>query len=85
MHQAYNEDRKANRLNKPALHKLMALDQVCRELRQLLVQTAFLDSDGCTQLGEWLEELPDGTYPNIAIVQDILNTVNLLPISKEDL
>ena len=48
MEQAFNDDRKANLLKKPALNKLMALDQVCRSLRQLLVQSAFLDAGGCT-------------------------------------
>ena len=36
-------------------------------------------------LGHWLEPLPDKTYPNILIVQEILNTVNALPIEPEDL
>ena len=36
-------------------------------------------------LGHWLESLPDGTYPDIAIVKEILNTINALDIQPEDL
>ncbi len=36
-------------------------------------------------LGHWLEPLPDKTYPNIQIVQEILNTLHILPIGPEDL
>jgi transcription factor SPN1 len=85
MAQAYHDDNKANSSGKPALNKLMSLDQVCRELKKLSIQEIFIDKKGCTLLGHWLEPLPDKTYPNILIVQEILNTVNALPIEPEDL
>jgi hypothetical protein len=82
---AFHDDNEANEKSKPALQKLVSLDSVCRELKKLSVQEAFLDINGCTQLGNWLEPLPDGTYPNINIVREILNTINALPIEPENL
>ena len=36
-------------------------------------------------MGHWLEALPDGTYPNIHVVKEILTTINLLNIDSDNL
>jgi len=40
---------------------------------------------GCSVLGDWLDMLPDGTYPNITIVQEMLHCIDSLLISSDDL
>jgi hypothetical protein len=59
MADAYHADIKANKSGKPALSKLILLDQVCRELKKLSIQEVFLDNMGQNMLGHWLERLPD--------------------------
>ncbi len=46
MHEAVDNDNIANANGKPALNKLMLLDQVCRDLRKLAIQEKFLDLGG---------------------------------------
>ena len=45
----------------------------------------FLENGGCGLLGQWLESLPDGTYPNVTVIQEILQTIDLLDIGPEEL
>jgi transcription factor SPN1 len=78
MRDAVNEDNKANQNGRPALSKLMLVDQVTKDLRKLSVQEKFLDIGGISMLGRWLEPLPDRTYPNINVAKEILNTLNSL-------
>jgi len=86
MYKAYLDDTKANQLKQPALNKLNILQEVCRELKKISLQRAFLDlRDGCSVLAYWLEPLPDGTYPNIMIAREILNTLNTLELEADDL
>lgn len=37
-----------------------------------------MEIGGIGLLGRWLEALPDGTYPNISVVREILMTINAL-------
>lgn len=69
------EDNQNNRDGKPALSKFTSLDQVCRELRKLHIQDKFIENGGLTVLAKWLEPLPDQTYPNQAVVKEILQTL----------
>ena len=41
--------------------------------------------EGCKILGKWLEELPDGTYPNSNVAIEILHCISSLQIEEEDL
>lgn len=85
MRDAVNDDNKANAEGRPALHKLMLLDQVNRDLRKLSIQEKFLDIGGISMLGRWLEPLPDGTYPNVQVAKEILMTINSLQIDSDNL
>ena len=40
----------------------------------------FIDVGGCNALADWLYPLPDGTYPNVKVVQEILQVVDTLHI-----
>ena len=62
------------------MNKLYKLDYVTKELRRIQIQEEFLDQGGCEQLAAWLYPLPDGTFPNVRIVQEILEVVDTLHI-----
>ena len=72
MNKAVNDDNEANQLKRPALQKLLNLDHAIKELRRIPIQEFFLDSNGCNSLAGWIYPLPDGTYPNVRVVQEIL-------------
>lgn len=42
-----------------------------------------MENGGCTVLGEWLDVLPDGTYPNLSVVQEMLGCLDSLEIQPE--
>ena len=76
MKEADELDREANRNKRPAIKKLIILEEIAKELRRLPIQYFFLDYNGCSVLASWLEPLPDGTYPNNRIVSEILQLVD---------
>ena len=63
----------------------MLLDEVTRELRRSTIAQAFIEKGGCGVLGQWLEPLPDQTYPNVTVVQEILLAIEQLDIGPEEL
>lgn len=69
----------------PALKKYLLVEEVSRQLRRSAISTVFLENGGCGLLGQWLEPLPDGTFPNLTVVQEILATIDLLNISPDEL
>lgn len=79
------EDNESNGQRKPALKKLLNLDKVTKELRRIPLQSYFLDSGGCHTLADWLYPLPDGTYPNVKVVTEILGVVDTLAIDSDNL
>lgn len=80
---AVEADNQSNSKRKPALQKLMQLDEVTKELRRIPIQQDFLDRGGCNALADWLYPLPDGTYPNVKVVNEILQVVDTLDINSD--
>lgn len=85
MQLAVRQDNKANSEQRPALQKLINLEQISKQIRRIPIQEQFIDQGGCTALGEWLYPLPDGTFPNVKVVQEILLCVDSLHIEPVDL
>lgn len=83
MREADENDREANSKKRPAIKKLIILEEIAKELRRLPIQYFFLDYNGCSVLANWLEPLPDGTYPNNRIVSEILQLIDGLQIDAE--
>lgn len=83
MQDAVEKDNLSNELGRPALKKLLLLDQVTQDLRRCAIQHFFLENGGCTVMSQWLEGLPDGTYPNLSVVQEILGVLDNLQIEPE--
>ena len=72
MKDAVEKDNEANSKRKQAIRKLMSLETVTRDLRRIPIQEHFIDAGGLHALADWLYPLPDGTFPNIRIVEEIL-------------
>lgn len=83
MQDAVENDNENNASGKPALSKLLLLGDVTKELRRIAIQHHFMENGGCVVMGLWLEQLPDGTYPNKMIVQEILTCLDHLQIEPE--
>ena len=80
MKTAVAEDNEANSNRKPALKKLLLLEEVTKSLRRIPIQEHFIERGGCNALADWLYPLPDGTYPNVKVVQEILQVIDTLHI-----
>lgn len=85
MQRAVEEDNANNLKKLPALKKYLLVEEVSRQLRRSAISQVFLDNGGCGLLGQWLEPLPDGTFPNLTVVQEILSTIDLLSIGPDEL
>ena len=75
MYLAYEDDRDKNRDQEPALAKLSSLENVCSSLRKLSLQERFIDCGGLEVVAKWLHKMPDGTYPNVMICRDLMQTL----------
>jgi hypothetical protein len=85
MQRAVEEDNANNLKKLPALKKYLLVEEVSRQLRRSAISNVFLENGGCGLLGQWLEPLPDGTFPNLTVVQEILSTIDLLNIGPDEL
>lgn len=59
--------------------------EVYETLRKINVQEKFLEIGGTRCLVEWLDLLPDGTYPNYNLASGLLNCINSLRIDASHL
>lgn len=67
------------------MKKLLLLDEVTRELRRLPIQSCFLGQNGCQILEYWLRALPDGSFPNVSLVKELLNLIDSMQIEARHL
>jgi len=54
MDEAYNLDKEANKLKKPALRRFLLLPKIDQTLRKLTIYEEFLEKQGCSYLYNWL-------------------------------
>ena len=80
---AAEKDKVAFKANRPALNKLLLSKQLQENLKNLEFQEKFLYKGGCDYIAEWLDTMEDGTYPNINLVQGLLECLDRLNISNE--
>ena len=78
MQDAVSNDNESNKKGRPALEKMMLLKEVTKELRRIAIQHYFMENGGCVMMGQWIQPLPDGTYPNQMIVEEILTCLDNL-------
>lgn len=84
MIQALADDQESNKNRKPAFKRFQILSRIENALRNQKCQESFLDKDGCEILADWLQQLPDYTYPNPKIVLSILGIVERMDISDQE-
>ncbi|KAF9589019.1 hypothetical protein IFM89_018258 [Coptis chinensis] len=78
------EDGELNRKSMPAVNKLMKLPLLKQVLSKKQYQLEFLDHGVLALLKYWLEPLPDGSLPNIAIRIAILEILSDYPVGLEE-
>lgn len=78
MTQAVQTDRDCNKEGKPAIRRLLLANEVYSTLKKINVQQIFLEQKGCKVLAEWLDLMPDKTFPNINLVEGVLNCIDSL-------
>ncbi|KAF9599206.1 hypothetical protein IFM89_036251 [Coptis chinensis] len=81
---AVEEDGELNRKSMPAVNKLMKLPLLKQLLSKKQYQLEFLDHGVLALLKYWLEPLPDGSLPNIAIRTAILEILSDYPVGLEE-
>ncbi|CAL9765171.1 unnamed protein product [Musa acuminata subsp. burmannicoides] len=77
------EDAELNRQNKPAINKLRKLPLLVEVLSRKTLQQDFLDHGVLSLLKNWLEPLPDGSFPNMNVRTAILKVLSDFPIDLE--
>jgi transcription factor SPN1 len=82
---AADDDIKANQDSLPALNKLKMLDKVLKFLKVSKYHETFLTMNGCVVLGRWLSQLPDGSFPSTPLRTGLLQAIQDIPISIENL
>jgi hypothetical protein len=82
---AAEEDDRANQEILHALNKLKMLSKVVLFLKVVNFHDTFLPMEGCIILARWLSPLPDGSIPCNMIRQSLLEAVQDLPISTDNL
>jgi hypothetical protein len=85
MLQAADEDDAANQESLPALNKLKMLGRVGQFLKIVKYHETFLAMEGCVVLARWLSPMPDGSIPCNVIRQSILEALQVLPVSTDNL
>jgi transcription factor SPN1 len=84
MEDAVDLDRESNKQGKPAIRRLLMANEVYSTLRKLNIQEEFAEK-GCDILAEWLDMMPDGTFPSYNLVKGVLECIDTLSIDKQTL
>jgi transcription factor SPN1 len=85
MNKAAENDIQANRDGAPALNKLKMLDKILKFLKVTKHHELFLGMNGCVVLGRWLSQLPDGSFPSTPLRSGLLQAIQDLPITVDNL
>ncbi|OMJ85172.1 hypothetical protein SteCoe_13565 [Stentor coeruleus] len=85
MNKAASSDIQANQDGAPALNKLKMLDKVLKFLKITKHHELFLSMNGCVILGRWLSQLPDGSFPSTPLRSGLLQAIQDLPITVDNL
>ncbi|KAL3156784.1 hypothetical protein ABBQ38_001055 [Trebouxia sp. C0009 RCD-2024] len=80
MEAAAESDMTANSKNLPAIHKLRMLPDVQDMLSNQSIHNEFLDGGLLGVFKAWIEPMPDGSLPNIAVRTAVLRVLAQLPI-----
>lgn len=59
--------------------------EVFKEVKKLNFQDKFLESGGCQVFADWINQMPDGTFPNINLVEGVLKCIDSLRVDIQHL
>lgn len=85
MSTALEDDMNSNELKKTAFKRLLMINQIEKTLIKQDMHEPFINLKGCQILSTWLMPMPDKTYPNAKIVMMILQSLDRLPITTDNL
>lgn len=78
MLQAAEDDEESISQKKPALKKLMMIDEVCETLARKDMQRPLLDQDLLVICKKWIEPLPNGQLGNITVRQRLIGAISIM-------
>jgi len=78
MDQAAEDDEEAVSQKRPALKKLMMIDEVCGTLTHRDMQRPLLDQDLLIICKRWIQPLPNGQLGNITVRQRLIGAIGLM-------
>lgn len=78
MDQAAVDDKEAVSQKRPALKKLIMIDEVCETLARRDMQRPLLDQDLLVICRRWIQPLPSGQLGNITVRQRLIDAVGLM-------
>jgi len=78
MEQAADDDEQAISQKRPALKKLVMIDEVCETLARRDMQRPLLDQDLLTICKRWIQPLPNGQLGNITVRQRLLGAIAIM-------
>mmetsp|Transcript_20774 Transcript_20774/g.38817 ORF Transcript_20774/g.38817 Transcript_20774/m.38817 type:complete len:514 (+) Transcript_20774:46-1587(+) len=78
MEQAAEEDEESIAQRRPALKKLVMIDEVCDTLARRDMQRPLLDHDLLVICKRWIQPLPNGTLGNVTVRQRLLRAIALM-------
>jgi hypothetical protein len=81
MREAVELDKQYFDLKKPSLEKLKLLPAIHKFLANIYFQKLFLQQNGLELLQEWIRKNPDGTYPALNQITQIIDLLSGLQIS----
>jgi transcription factor SPN1 len=78
MDQAAEDDEEAISQKRPALKKLMMIDEVCETLARRDMHRPLLDQDLLIICKRWIQPLPNGQLGNITVRQRLVGAIGLM-------
>jgi transcription factor SPN1 len=78
MEQAAEDDEEAVAQKRPALKKLLMIDEVCDTIARRDMQRPLLDHDLLVVCKRWIQPLPNGTLGNVTVRQRLVGAISLM-------
>jgi hypothetical protein len=85
MKEACEIDHYSNKKKQPAIRRMILSQEVYREIKKISLQDKFLENGGCQAFADWINQMPDGTFPNINLVEGVLNCIDTMRIDIQHL
>lgn len=85
MKAAAYSDQESNERKQPAMAKIRMLPSVITHLQKVSLYDQFIDNNILEAIKLWLEPLPDGSVPSLDILIALIEILDKMPISTDNL